>query len=372
MSKTFAASTTLIGTMVGAGYLGIPYVVMKSGFSIGLFQLIFVAIILFITMLYLGEISLRTRARHQLTGYAQKYLGKNGKRLMFIALAFGIYSAIVAYMIAGGDSFSYIIFGSTSYSFYLALAFWLALSLLSWEGLKALEEGESMGVVLALVLVILIIVFTVNKIDVNNLTYVNWGNFFVPFGVIIFAFLGFSAIPTVHDILGSERKLLKRTILIAHIIPLIVYVLFTFAVLGYKGLLTPQIATLALGKPFVLLGIITMFTSYLALSIALINSFRYDLGFSKIKSWLLTILVPLILFIIMKAINIASFVTVLSVGGTVSGGLSAILILLMVKKAKRLGDRKPEYSVPYSRVLTWFLSLIFLVAVALEIISLFK
>ncbi|MDP1696155.1 MAG: aromatic amino acid transport family protein [archaeon] len=370
MSKTFAASTTLIGTMFGAGYLGIPYVVMKSGFLIGLFYLLFVFSLLTLVMLYLGEISLRTKTKHQLTGYAQKYLGKKGKIIMLISLVFGIYSAFVAYLIAEGDSFSYMIFNNTSYSLYLGIVFWAFLSFLSWKGLKALEEGESTGVTIAIILAILIVVFTWNKIDVNNLTYVNWGNFFVPFGVIIFSFLGFSAVPTVHDILGEERKLLKKVIWIAHIIPLIIYIFFTLAVLGFKGMGTPEIATLALGKPFVLLGMITMFTSYFSLSIALINNFRLDFGFSKFKSWLITISVPLVIFIILKIANIAGFVKILSFGGIISGGLSVVLILLMISRAKIKGNRNPEYSIPYSKILIWFLILVFVLAVIMEVAGL--
>ncbi len=371
MSKTFAATTTLIGTIIGAGYLGIPYVVMKSGFSIGLFQLIFVAIFLTIIMLYLGEISLRTRGKHQLTGYAEKYLGRKGKIWMLVGLAFGIYSAFVAYLIGEGESMSYIAFGNSDYTLYFGLAFWILLSLLCWKGLKALEEGESIGVVFAIILVILITVFTFSKVDTSNLNYVNWGNFFVPFGVIIFAFLGFSAIPTVHDILGEDRKLLKRTILIAHAVPLIVYILFTLAVVGFMGMGTPEVATLALGKPFALLGMITMFTSYFALSIAMINVFRLDFGFSRLKAWLVTILVPLALFVFMEITKIASFVKILSFGGIISGGLGAILILAMVNEAKENGDRKPEYSLPYSRLFALFLVLLFVLAVVLEVIGLF-
>lgn len=367
MSKTFAATSVLIGTVVGAGYLGIPYVVMKSGFKIGLFYLIFIAFLLGIVMLYLGEIALRTRGKHQLTGYAQKYLGRKGKIAMAIALIVGIWSAVVAYLIGEGDSLSFMIFGNTSYGFGFGVLFWVFVSFLSWKGFNALREGESIGVVLAIVLTILIVVFTSDKINVSNLTYVNWGNFFVPFGVIVFAFLGFAAVPTAEEILGKSGKLLKKSILIALFVPLVIYILFTLAVVGFKGADTPEIATLVLGKPFVLLGMITMFTSYFALNIALIDMFQLDFSFSKTKAWLISIFIPLVIFISIHIVNMDSFVKVLSLGGIISGGLSAILILAMVKSAKLFGDRRPEYSIPYSRILTWFLIFIFLLAIILEV-----
>ena len=85
-SKFFPALAVLVGTIIGAGFLGIPYVVAKSGFIPGLAYLVFVFLFILLVKLYLGETILRTKGNHQLTGYAEKYLGKKGKYLMFLKL----------------------------------------------------------------------------------------------------------------------------------------------------------------------------------------------------------------------------------------------------------------------------------------------
>lgn len=370
--KTFIATCTLIGSAIGAGVLGIPYVVMQSGFPIGLIHLIFIAIILSITMLYLGEIALRTKSSHQLSGYAEKYLGKWGKKLMFISLAFGIFAAILAYLIGEGQSLSYMIFSNTDYSLYLALAFWFFMAMLTRLGLKALKKGEEIGVILILVLIISITIFSINKIDISNLTYTNPQNFLTPFGVILFAFLAFANLSEVEEELGKDKHLLKRVIIIAHIVIFVAYLLFTIAVLGWKGSLTPPLSTLALGKPFVLLGMFTMFTSYLALSIALIDALRFDYKLSKNKSWLIVSISPLILYLILTFANSTNFTNILGIGGVISGGLTAVLILLMIPKAKAHGDRKPEYNMPYSKLLTIILTIIFIIGALVEIWSIIR
>ena len=191
----------------------------------------------------------------------------------------------------------------------------------------------------------------------------------MPFGVILFAFLGFASIPEVERILGKEKKLMKKTIISSYLTCLVIYTVFAAIVLGTKGQLTPQIATLALGKPFILLGILTMFTSYLALSNALIDTLKFDLKKSKTQAWLYTIFLPLILFLILELTGTAIFTKVLGIGGVVSGGLTAILILSMVKKAKKKGDQKPAYSIPYHPVLTWILIAIFIAGAIMEIIN---
>lgn len=77
--KTFSAVSTLVGTIIGAGILGIPYVVMQSGFGIGILNIITVYGMMILISLYTGEIVLRTKTHHQMIGYASIYLGKKEK-----------------------------------------------------------------------------------------------------------------------------------------------------------------------------------------------------------------------------------------------------------------------------------------------------
>ena len=87
--KFYSAAFTLTGTIIGAGILGLPYVFAKAGFFIGLFWLIFLGLILLFVGLCMGEITLRTKKIYQLPGYSNKYLGKWGGRVMFVAIIFG-------------------------------------------------------------------------------------------------------------------------------------------------------------------------------------------------------------------------------------------------------------------------------------------
>lgn len=374
MRKTILAITTLIGTIIGAGILGIPYVIMKSGFIIGLIHIFIIAFLITLTMLYLGEIVLRTKHSFQLTGYAEKYLGKKGKMVMMFALGFGIYSAFLAYLFGAGESLSFLFYNTPDYSLYFGIALWLLISTTSYFGIKALESGEFIGVSAVFLLIISMFIFFINKISLSNFSLDNVQtplNYFLPFGVILFAFLGYSAIPEVKRILGPKKNQMKRSIILAILICSLIYILFAAIVIGYKGQETPEIATFALGKPFILFGILTMSGAYLALSIALIDTFHFDFNQTKIKSWFFAVTIPLILFILFQFLHTASFTKILGIGGVISGTLTAILILLMAYNSKFLGDRKPEYSLPVSKTLIWFLSVIFIIGTIAEIARIF-
>ena len=69
------AAFTLIGGIVGAGVLGIPYTIAKAGFLYGFILIVVLGLVFLTINLFLGEVILRTKGNHQLTGYATKYLG---------------------------------------------------------------------------------------------------------------------------------------------------------------------------------------------------------------------------------------------------------------------------------------------------------
>ncbi len=370
MGRAFIALMVLMGTIIGAGILGIPYVAMQSGFPVGAAHIIIISALMAILMLYLGEIVLRTKKNHQLPGLASKYLNKKGRFLMFIAVAFGVYSAIVAYLIAEGRSLSYLIFDSPAYEFQLGILFWIFLSAITYFGIKALEEGDTIGVILVFVTIISISAYFANKIDLSNLVNIFPNKMFVPFGVVLFAFLGFTAIPEIKRVLEKDKKPMKKVIITAYALTAVIYLIFTAIVIGYMGAATPEVATIALGKPFIFLGMITMFTAYLSLSIAMIDMYKFDFRKTRRTAWIYTISIPLILFIILSITKHAAFTQVLGIGGVLSGGLTAILILAMIKKAKAKGEiKKPEYSMRHSNILSYILGAIFIIGAIIEIIS---
>lgn len=371
-NKTFLATTTIIGTILGAGIFGIPYVIMLSGFKIGLLHLIIIGSIITLVMLYLGEITLRTKTIHQLPGYAEKYLGKKYKNIMLVICSFGMFSALIAYMVGEGESMSNILFSSSIYSIHFSIIFWLILSIISYIGIRAVQKGESVGVSIIIILIASIVILFYNKVNISNLSYVNYNSALTPFGVVMFAFLAFSIIPEIRIILKDHEKSMKSSILSAYIICFLLYVVFTIIVLGYKGSSTPQIATLALGKPFIVLGMLTMFTAYLGLSIAMIDMLRYDFNFKRNKAWLYVTLTTLAIFILFSLLDLAKFTTIIGIGGALSGGLTAIMIIIMARNAREKGSRKPEYVTPYYPLLKWILIIILVLGAILEIIKLIK
>jgi len=358
------AIATLVGTVIGAGILGIPYVIAKAGFWTGIVNIVFLGVISLVLFLYLGEVALRTKGKHQLTGYAQKYLGKWGKFFMMIGMVFGIYGALVAYLLGVGQALNAIFSWNP---IYYSLIFFVVVAFIIYLGLGGVAKSESYLLPFVLIIVLVICALAFKYVNVGNLSSFSLSKIFVPYGVVLFAFLGATAIPEMEMELVRNEKLMKKAIIIGMIIPIVIYILFALFVVGVSGLATTEVATIGLGQMIgehmVLIGnifaVIAMTTSFLALGLALKQMYHLDYKISKPVSWGLTCFIPLGIVLV----NIATFAKALEVSGVIAGGLTGVLIVFMAIQAKRFGDRKPEYSFPVHWIITGLLVGLFVLGV---------
>lgn len=357
--KFISAVSVLVGTTIGVGFLGMPYIAAQSGFLIVLFYLLLFSVIVYILNLYFTEITLRTTKQYQLTGYAEKYIGKNGKIMMQVAISIAIYSAIIAYLFAVGESISFLFFGSIDNYLIVGTLFGIFMSYMLWGNLEALKKYEKMGVFSILFLFFLTFFSFLPDVKIENLTTVNLELFYLPIGMVLFSLIAFYTISEVREILRGSEHLIKRAVTFGTFIPVIFYALFTFIVVGNFGEKTPQLATFALGSIFILVGIIAMFTSYLALGTSLKRAYLYDFEYNKNKSWFLVTMIPLAMFLVGDLFNL-SFIGILSVGGLVSGGAMVLLILIINKRSEKLGDRTPEFILKINNMIIFFISFVFI------------
>lgn len=369
------ATCTLFGCVIGAGILGIPYVVAQAGLMTGLLMILLIGLVIIFLNLFIGEIVLRTEGSHQLTGYAEKYLGKKGKFLMTVSLLVGIQGALLAYLIGEGQVLSAIIPLSP---FYLSLIFYFIVSVIIYMGLKSVMRSETLFGIFFLLLIVIILAASSSKINPSNLTSFNLKNIFIPYGVILFAFVGTVAVPEMRCILINNKKQLKKCILLGSLIPLIAYLLFTFVVVGVTGAGTSEVATVALGnlvgKEMIFFGnifaVLAMGTSFLILGLALRNVFMLDYKINKELSILITLGVPLAMFFVLHYLNKLSFISVIGITGVFAGGIDGILIVLMLANAKRFGKRIPEYSIKPYKMIGLVLMAIFIFGMIDQVIKL--
>lgn len=352
----------LLGTVIGAGILGIPFVVAKAGLGIGIIIMLIVVIVLTFEKLFLAEVTLRTNDYHQLPGYAQKYLGKHGKWVLTFTEIFSYYGAIIAYIIGGGLVLSEIFGGDKRI---WSLIFFTFGAVLIYFGLTLIKKFELWLTLGILVTIVAISFLAFQEFKIEQDLFLDWNNIFIPYGTILFAFAGASAVPQMRRVLVGQERDLKKSIMLGNSLIFLLYLVFTISVIGATGVATTEIATMGLGQ---LLGqkviylanifaLFTMGTSFLTLGLAIRNVYHLDYHINKKISFFLTCSIPLIIYLL----GMKSFIRTIDFVGATAGGLTGILIVLMYWQAKEKGDRKPEFSLPKFKVIGSIIIIMFAV-----------
>lgn len=368
----FYALAILVGTIVGVGIFGLPYIALKAGFSLVFLYFITISSLVILVHLLYGEIALRTQGKHRLPGYAEKYLGAWGKRVAFLVTTLGLFGTLLAYLIVGGQFlFSLLSPFLTGSPLIYTLIFFSFGAFLIYRDIKSIAQTELVMLILFFLLIFIFGLAGFPQVKINHLGGLNLRNAFLPYGIIIFSLWGLAVIPEVKEILTQEKKKLKDVIFWALILSVITYLIFTGLVLGVSGGKTSEEAVSGLKDFFppkiifftFLFGILTCFTSFLTLGLTLKKIFWYDYKIGPKKSWFLACFIPLFLFFL----GFQSFLKVITLTGAIMLGVEGIIIFLIYLKARERSERKPAYSLNIPSFIIYFLILIFVLGIILEI-----
>jgi len=341
------AIAVMVGAIIGAGILGLPYVFHQVGFWAGSLILLIVAGIMALMKLMYGEVTLRTKGNHQLLGYTKIYLGNVSKHLVSFLLVLHLNGALLAYFVGQGDVINAMTGLPVLWS---SLFFYVLFSILLFIGLAIIKRMELLMSGIIILIVFIIGFLSIKHISLGNFTNFDLTNSFNTFGVLLFACSGSIAIPEIRLLLKRKEFLMRKAILFGVLIPPVVYFLFSFLVLSVTGANVTEIATVGLGEiigPKMILvanlfAFFTMGTSFLTIGLALKETYQFDYKVAHFFSWLLAITVPLGLLFLIKN----SFTYILGLVGGLAVAGEGIAMVLIYFKARKLGKRKPEYTIP--------------------------
>ncbi len=366
LKKIIYPVAVISGTIIGVGLFSLPYITLQTGFWIVLAYFLVLGAIIIKVHLCFGEVALKTPDFKRFPGFVKHHLGKNFQKVALFSNIFGFLGAILAYLIVGGEFLKNLAspFMEGSAEFY-TLIYFIPAALLILFGVKAIAKVEFWGLVSFFVILALIFLRGMHAITPSNfLTSANLSHFFLPYGAILFSLWGAALIPEAEEMLDRNKKLLKKVIPISIILPVVVYLFFIYLILGITGENTTESALTGLRTYFgdgvvtliLLFGLITTFTSFIALGLTLKKVFWYDLKANRHLAWAATCFVPLALFFL----GVKSFIPVVSFIGACLLGIDGILIMLMYKKIR-----------PEKKLVAYLLSLVFLGGIVYQVVYFF-
>ena len=334
----YQAIAMIVGSTIGAGILGMPYAISKVGLLFGMITIVAIGCLAIGVNLLVGEVSARTHGNLQLVGLTRKYLGDKAGFLMMFIFYLQLFVILTIYIIGMGGIVSDFFWGT---DFFWGIMLWVLLSFVVFKGIEAIKTVEFVLTIVIIFAVLMIAAMAMPHIDVEFIKYSNPAAFFVPYGVVLFAFSGVGTIPAAYRLLHGKNEEFKLAIVSSALVAMFVYIVFTALVIGVTGYNTTEIATLGLGEvvgkrmfyasnAFALLA---MATSFIMLGMQLRDSMNFDFDFSYNRATLLTVGIPLVIFLL----GLRQFVLAINIVGGIFMSTQMLLLVAVYWVAKRSG-----------------------------------
>jgi tryptophan-specific transport protein len=338
--KFLSAIGMFVGMMFGAGVFALPYVVSKAGGFWSLFHFVLVfALMLFFHVLY-GRVVYSLKGRHRFPGCASLILGNWGRWLAFSITLFFYYATLLAYGILAGFFLSN--FFNGSFIFSLSVLFFALGGIFLFLNIKKIGSINFYLTLPIFAFLLYLFFLALPVINLDNLSFnFRSPHWFLPYGIWLFALGAFSVIPEIKDLLPHSFREFKKVIFFGILATSVFYWLFILTIIGISGAgvsedaLSGIVATASKGAVLAgsLMGLLAVFTSFLALGTDLKNIFYLDFKVGKFFSWFLVIFPPFIFFVL----GVNKFAQILALAGAFGFGVSGSLIILMAEKIREKG-----------------------------------
>lgn len=335
----------MLGTVIGAGFLALPYAASRAGLAAVLLFLAGLAAVVTLLHLAYGDVVLGTEGRHRLPGYAAHYLGPWGQWIAGISALVGQLGGLLVYLLFGGAFIGVLL--PADGSLWGTLIFWALLTVLLLVKFRtsALVDAAASWCLVAVLIGISLVAF-----DRAASVHLQWfgspRQWLLPYGIVMFSLMGLAAVPELaaFDIL-RERKALRSVIVSGIVGAAALYAVFTWAVLGAIGpagispnafldmhALLPRWA----GWLLPLAGLIAIGTSYFTFGVSVRNVLTMDFAVPRGAASAAVAFVPLALFLS----GMRDIARIIGFLGGVWISIDAITILLMRERLQALRQRE--------------------------------
>lgn len=346
----------IFGTNIGAGILSLPYAARNGGFLALAIALAIAGLLTTFSMMYIAEISQRTKEPLQLSGLAEKYLGQTGRWIIFAAIMVNSIGALIAYAAGSGSLLSNLtglppLAGS--------LLFFLAGSFIMYKGLHAtgLVEGLITTGMAAIILALSLWTILGPGITFENLLVLH-PFFIIPImNLAVFTFMAQYVVPELVRGLGDTNPRAIPTALVGGMAATgFTLALVPFVALGLLGGNVSEVVTLSWGEALGpvayylanIFALLAMFTSFVAIGYtAMRNILDIAHWNEKSRKRLIAVLLTVVPPLAISLAGLGGFVSALSYAGGFAGAAMSILPVLMLHAARKKGELQPVWAVTW-------------------------
>lgn len=332
----FSGLGIIIAATIGAGLFTLPIIFKQAGWgTTTAYLVVFSGVLTYAHSLYW-----RTRVAEKtdlsLLGLVRKEFGPRTQKVAFLAIVGGLILTLVIYLILGAK-FLGLLFPLEGWP---AFIFWILASLPLLFSIKRFAELENLGTVLKAGIIIIIFFAALNPGALFSTPSFEAGKAFLPFGAILFALAGWTAIEPAMAAAGEEKfgTKTKWLLVLGTVISATLYLFFVMSIFGSANSITPDTISGLAGWPvwrrwaILALGIFATWTAYLSISLEAKNSLGKGSNWKDSSAVAAVVFGPLLLL----WAGLDNLMGAIGLTGGLFLSVQYIFIILLAKKKLKL------------------------------------
>ncbi|MBF8262886.1 MAG: tyrP-B [Parachlamydiales bacterium] len=235
VNKVISGTMLIIGTTIGAGILGIPLLTARAGFWPAVMITVLVWVFMVCTGLLYLESTLWMHQDANILSMTKRFLGRWGRLISGGVYLFLYYCLLVAYFAVGAPIFGD--FLSAIFRFGLGqagncVAFALVFGGVVAFGLKIIDRVNYILVIGKFLAFAALIGAAMPQVEPARLAPQNWSQILFAAPVLFSAFGYHNVIPSLTSYFNRNVRVLRLSILLGTGIPLVIYILWQWLIIG--------------------------------------------------------------------------------------------------------------------------------------------
>lgn len=253
-NRFLGAVLLIAGTSIGAGMLALPVSTAAYGFFPSVFLFVLCWLCMMLTGLLMLEVNLWLKPGANIVSMATQTLGTGGKVTAWITYLLLFYSLMAAYVSGMGD----LVHKTVNSNFHVAistgtgsLVLVMIVGSAVYFGMRSVDYLNRFFFFGKLITYVAVVAAVSPLVEMPQLTHINLDRVWLALPIVITSFGFQNTIPGLRVYLNNDAKKLRLAILLGSTIPLFIYILWEFVMVGVvpvqgnEGLL----AILASGQP---------------------------------------------------------------------------------------------------------------------------
>lgn len=234
-SRFIGGILLIAGCCIGAGMLGLPVLSAQAGFQPSILTFFVCWLFMVSTGLLLLEVTSWFPDEINIVTMAERTLGLFGRAVSWFVFLFLFYSLMVAYMAASGSLISSFVEILSSYTlphWIGSLFFTIIFGALLYQGTHAVDRFNRVLMVGLIAAYLTLIIVGASYVNPELLAHKDWSATTLVIPAVIVSFGYHNLIPSLNTYFSGNIPLLKRAIWIGSAIPLLIYLVWEWLILG--------------------------------------------------------------------------------------------------------------------------------------------